>query len=362
MSVINKMLKDIEQREVTAQLPIEPTVEVANIVDIQQWIKVGLFGALLLGSIILAYLFIPNKLSVSNEVSNTPQSVAQLTPSVTAESMVEAQAEVPATLTSLPIEGERESPAVDLVERSSKQTEPVSPEPSVSSQRFAAAAVDEKQQMNNTVVQSSPLAQPASARIQVTRLTTRERAEEWFTQGKESFKFGLVDDAIRDLDKSLTLMPMHIDARSLLAAAYYGRGQLAQADAILRHGLSLNPDVMRWRILLAKILVERQSYESVLSILSPSYDAHANIDYWILKGTAAQQLNENSIALSSFRKLTQLQPDQAKWWLALASSSDAAGEQSNARRFYMTALELGGLSPNSRSHAEKRLEYLGGQL
>ena len=360
MSVINKMLKDIEQREVTEQLPIEPTVEVAHIIDTQLWVKASLFGVFLLSCVILAYLFIPNKLSEPNEGVSAPQSVQQ-TKIISTSPEVEVPKEAPVALASLASETKTESANADLLTNTNKLSKPDTSEPIVSPQNSLATAVLEKPRVVNQV-QTQPPPKKEEARIQVTRLTTRERAEEWFAQGKESFKFGLVDDAIRDLDKALTLMPMHIDARSLLAAAYYGRGQLAQADAILRHGLSLNPDVMRWRILLAKILVERQSYESVLSILSPSYDAHANIDYWILKGTAAQQLNENSIALSSFRKLTQLQPDQAKWWLALASSSDAAGEQSNARRFYMTALELGGLSPNSRSHAEKRLEYLGGRL
>lgn len=332
MSVINKMLKDIEQREVAEQLPIEPTVEVANIVDTQLWIKASLFGLFLLSCLILAYLFIPNKLSELNEGNSTPQNVKQIATNAVSEPKVEVQKEVPVALASPASEAKKELVNANLPTNTNTQIKPITPEPIVSSQTSLITPVSEKQRGVNQQQSRQP-PERAEARIQVTRLTTRERAEEWFAQGKESFKFGLIDDAIRDLDKALTLMPMHIDARSLLAAAYYGRGQLAQADAILRHGLSLNPDVMRWRILLAKILVERQSYESVLSILSPSYDAHANIDYWILKGTAAQQLNENSIALSSFRKLTQLQPDQAKWWLALASSSDAAGEQSNARRF-----------------------------
>jgi len=372
MSIINKMLKDIEKRKPQPDLELEKTVEVEPIYDYATLGKRAGIGVLLCSVVILAYVFIPQK--KASDLSKTQKLNAELAQPVLGDELAiqgSGAAQNASATSSIENQNIQNNSVVNSA-NSQAGIDDQKIDPNIKTQSSSALAVkvtdepvgkankkDQAAQADNEARAVKNKVTPAQAKINVRQISTQERADNWFNKGKEAFKFGLIEDAIIDLDKALTLMPLHIDARSLLAAAYYGRGELAQADAILRQGLRFNPDVMRWRVLLAKILTEQQSYQSVLPVLSQQFERYANIDFWILKGTAAQQLGENDIALNCFRQLTQLQPEQAKWWLALASASEIAADKYNARRYYMTALQLGGLSPGSQDHAEQRLLYLG---
>lgn len=365
MSVINKMLKDIEHRESNDALYLDPTVKVENVRNnTQLFQRIGLV-AMAVSIAIGAYWFIPSKQQdepvIAAQVQKfEPQKISQAVDKQK-KSVESDDADLKKVKTSaLKVAQERiKTLEADIAKKETEQTL----KPLASSEQVKESIKEPEQQ---TIALAKEVIPPPTiikdkpkSVAKIRKISTRERAENWFTQGKEAFQFGLIEDAIAALDKTLILMPLHIEARSLLAAAYYGREQSQEAESILRHGLSLNPDVMRWRILLAKILVEKGSYQSVAPVLSKRYEVNANIDFWILKGTASQQLGEHKVAQNCFGKLTQLEPGEAKWWLALATSNDALGNYHNAKRFYLTAIELGGLSPNAHNHAKQRLAKIG---
>ncbi|MEI8641566.1 hypothetical protein P4S68_12580 [Pseudoalteromonas sp. Hal099] len=138
-------------------------------------------------------------------------------------------------------------------------------------------------------------------------------------------EFALYDDAINDLTAILQIQPEHIEARNLLAATYFQQQDVLMAQQLLVAGIKINPEVVQWRVMLSKILIMQQEYEGVLKLLIAELEPQANLEFWVLKGTAAQNAQQHQIALASFTQLTQLQPQQAKWWLALATSKDALG-------------------------------------
>jgi len=361
MSVINKMLKDIEHRETNTSLYLDPTVKVENIRNnTQLFQRIGLV-AIAVSIAIGAYWFIPSKQLVAPvvvaqvkkvELQKTNQ-IVDKQQNISLPDDADLQKE---KASALKVAQERiKTLEADIAKNETEQgIKPLSTAELVKEPEQQAIALAKEIIPPPAIIKDKP-----KSVAKIRKISTRERAENWFTQGKEAFQFGLIEDAIAALDKTLILMPLHIEARSLMAAAYYGREQSQEAESILRHGLSLNPDVMRWRILLAKILVEKGSYQSIAPVLSKRYEASANIDFWILKGTASQQLGEHKVAKNCFSKLTQLEPGEAKWWLALATSNDALGNYHNAKRFYLTAIELGGLSPNAHNHAKQRLAKIG---
>ncbi|XQF90999.1 tetratricopeptide repeat protein [Pseudoalteromonas espejiana] len=138
-------------------------------------------------------------------------------------------------------------------------------------------------------------------------------------------QFALYDDAINDLSAILAKAPEHIEARNLLAATYFQQQDVLMAQQLLVVGIKIKPEVVQWRVMLSKILIMQQEYEGVLALLVNELEPHANLEFWVLKGTAAQNAQQHQIALNSFTQLTQIQPQQAKWWLALATSKDALG-------------------------------------
>ncbi|SFB77248.1 tetratricopeptide repeat protein [Pseudoalteromonas denitrificans] len=366
MSVINKMLKDIEQRESNSALHLDPTVKVENVRDNSKIIQRLAIFTIVIIIAIGAYWLIPKKtIIVTQKVAKTEPLITEpqvINPDIIEENSFVTNHKEPATPSDqvlkteiTKVESQNAKTKQIRVPVKPAQDEPVQDNPIKVTE---TTPVNKSSNANSKIVKPD-LPKNVKTSSKVRQISTKTRAENWFNQGKEAFQFGLIEDAISALNKALVLMPTHIEARSLLAAAYYGRDQKPQAESILRHGLSLNPDVMRWRILLAKILIEQNNYQSVEPVLPKRYEFNANTDFWILKGTAAQQLGQHLVAKHCFSKLTQLQPAEAKWWLALGASNDALGEYSNAKRFYLVALELGGLSPNANSHAKNRLEKIG---
>ena len=86
--------------------------------------------------------------------------------------------------------------------------------------------------------------------------------------------------------------------------------------------------------------------------------AEKRADYLILKGTAAQTINKPAQAVSAFSAMTSLQPENAKWWLALGVNYDALNNASLALSSYSRALAIGGLSSASAQYASSRLNDL----
>ena len=113
---------------------------------------------------------------------------------------------------------------------------------------------------------------------------------------------------------------------------------------------------------MAKILVQENRFEEALNLMPDSLDAKAlaekRIDYLILKGTSAQTINKPEQAISAFSAMTSLQPNNAKWWLALGVNYDALEDKYLAISSYSRALAIGGLSSTSSQYASARLTDL----
>lgn len=185
-----------------------------------------------------------------------------------------------------------------------------------------------------------------------------QRIAQQLKRAKQALEFALYDDAINDLTAILQTQPEHVEARNLLAATYFQQQDVLMAQQLLVAGIKINPEVVQWRVMLSKILIMQQEYEGVLKLLITELEPQANLEFWVLKGTAAQNTQQHQIALASFTQLTQLQPQQAKWWLALATSKDALGEFADAKHLYKVALDLGGLNAAMTQHALQRLVAL----
>ena len=197
---------------------------------------------------------------------------------------------------------------------------------------------------------------------QVAQVTAEQQAYEYFQAGKKAFTFGLVKEAISQLQKCIAVLPEHIECRSLLAAAFYGRQDTDKASELLEQGLSITPNSMEWRTLLAKIYVDGKQYRKVLSVLSQQYEEQAETDFWILKGIAAQRLELHEAALRSFKKVVEAEPGQGKWWVAMGSSAEALNQWQKASQYYTTATQVGALAPASQRYAAERLRFIRGQL
>jgi len=382
MSVINNMLKNIEQRE-AKQITDKNTVEVniKPIYDIRNVLFKALIILIVLSVIFVAYLYLPTA-----EKSKKPQQelTVTLTSSLPETELAIKKDDNKALVTD--VFNELEMTDLQAKELSVESINENDIEPSstkepielvVNKLTTEAAVIAKQDELRNvenadevlsvakTVVIDLPKPKPVKAKStnKMTKSSTPSKSQdeliaEQLTAAKQAIQFGLYDEAISDLNNILLQSSKNIDARNLLASAYFQQQDINSAQQVLQVGISQNPDVLEWRIMLSKILIMQQQYKEVLLLLSEEFEVYANLDFWVLQGTAAQSINQHTKALNSFRHLTQLQPSQAKWWLALATSKDALGEYPDAKHLYKVALDLGGLNTAMTQHALQRLVAL----
>lgn len=397
MSLLNKALKDIEQRDGEHELALEPTVQLPQA---RPWRNVITIVAVLVSAMVviaLAYLLIPAApKSTSDSFDEAP--VGDHLHQANAPTLViEETASQPKQTTSVAltapkddnsepvsaINAELNSPQhANVVENEQAEPPTSSQQLPSSTESFEAAqamvATEDEPSAKSIATQpkapqvepptravnaSQPVASSSDTAVKVVKaLSVQQRAQRWFEQGQQSLRFAMTNEAIKQFEQAVILVPEHEQARSSLAATLYGQQRLEEAYSVLINGLKVAPETLSWRVMIAKMAIEQQQYQRVLEVLGDGQNARAtqlgNNDYWILKGSAARQLKQHDIAKVCFTELVRRQPNVAKWWLALATSEDALGQYDSARGHYATALQLGGLSGPSQQYALARYDSL----
>ncbi|MCQ8879160.1 agglutinin biogenesis protein MshN [Pseudoalteromonas shioyasakiensis] len=357
MSVINSMLKNIEQRQPNSAINDQGTVVVEPVYDSHGAIKKVVTVAVALLVVVLSYIYLPSTsekvtppVSTATQVNKQHQLEAIHDPAVLVNENIQKQSDIVAppvaqfapTLSEPELEGKNEvKPEVKESFKAEKVTLTAA---TVQPQKTVAA----KQQ---STIEVKKVTQPRTEQQQIADL---------LRQAKQALEFGLYQEGINDLTQILSRDKGNIAARSLLAATYFQQQDILSAQSILEHGIAFDSQVLEWRVLLSKIYITRKQYAVVQQLLSDEFDSQGDAQYWALKGTAAQQLGDHTRALTCFEQLTQLQPQQGKWWLAMATSKDAQGDYLSAKRYYQAAIDVGNLNFAVLKHAEQRLQALGG--
>ena len=392
MSVINNMLKNIEQRQNAQSNQQSGEVDIPPVRDYHDVLLKALSVLLAIVLIFTAYLYLPfaqapqassdtaEKAYAANNNSQ-PIEIAQakITPVIkplkqlseenTGAKAAHINADTPkelaqeqsnnALLKQLKDEVIQQHAAGKNTQLSKKNSPTqTSVKIATSTEKNASLEVKSSAPIKSITQAEQPPIKNKLVKTASVKQSKAQRIAQQLKRAKQALEFALYDDAINDLTAILQTQPGHIEARNLLAATYFQQQDVLMAQQLLVVGIKINPEVVQWRTMLSKILIMQQEYEGVLNLLIAELEPQANLEFWILKGTAAQNAQQHQIAVASFTQLTQLQPQQAKWWLALATSKDALGEFADAKHLYKVALDLGGLNAAMTQHALQRLVAL----
>jgi len=395
MSVINNMLKNIDQRQTAQRHQQSGGVDIPPVRDNHDVLFKVLSVLLAIVLIFTAYLYLPfaqapqassDTAEKAYAVNNNSQPIeiaqAKITPVIkplkqlseentgakgakAAHINADTQKELGQVQSNnaLPDQAKDEiiqQHAADKAALLSKKASPTEANAKVATSTEINAPVEAKSSapVKSITQAEQPPAENKLVKTASVKQTKAQRIALQLKRAKQALEFALYDDAINDLTAILQTQPEHIEARNLLAATYFQQQDVLMAQQLLVAGIKINPEVVQWRVMLSKILIMQQEYEGVLKLLIAELEPQANLEFWVLKGTAAQNAQQHQIALASFTQLTQLQPQQAKWWLALATSKDALGEFADAKHLYKVALDLGGLNAAMTQHALQRLVAL----
>ena len=152
--------------------------------------------------------------------------------------------------------------------------------------------------------------------------------------------------------------PLDHEIRERLAGLFYGEGRLPEAQQVLADGIRLAPAQANFRLMLARVALAGGNKAQALQTLSELEPmVSRNLDYYATRAALAQELEQPAVAARSYQQLVVVQPSEARWWLGLAIAMDKQGRVLAALDAYRKALTLP-LSPASRQFVQQRIGQL----
>lgn len=190
------------------------------------------------------------------------------------------------------------------------------------------------------------------------QLSGDELAEQKLTLAEKALAAKQVSKAEKLLEEVVILKPSDSQTRKKLAALWYGRKAYQDALNILSQGISLDRKDSSLRELKARIHLHQKQYMAALNTLKPLSQLK-NEPYQVLLANTAQQAKHNEIAVNAYQVLISMQPEAGRWYLGLAVLYDKNSQFSLASAAYKKALTKSDLSVSSESFIKQRIEIIG---
>ena len=355
MSLINQVLKDLEQRReepvssVDGAILSVPRYAVARSGDS---FLVYVFGAVL---IILSLLV--GFLVWDRQVQREPSAVASV-----AEAPLQAAAAV------VPVR-----PQEPVPETARLAVSPVAVSPAVVVQKktpLPAASPKQPQTSITTEVKSSPPVVPSEAETedgagrgsmqkQRRPLTQKQLAEQTFQQAYAALRKGQVAEGESFLRKLLAGSPGHIKAREMLAGLYIKAGRYVEAAQLLQQGVAIKPGHSMFRKLYARVLLEQNALDQAVTVLERRLPLISqDVDYYALLAALYQRQGRHKNAIAVYQNMLRQNAMVGIWWIGMGISLEKLGDSEAARQAYEKARSSGTLAAQMIQYTDNRLAAL----
>ncbi|WP_339877888.1 tetratricopeptide repeat protein [Pseudidiomarina gelatinasegens] len=365
MSVINRMLRDLDQRQQQTKNQTYTPAAVAPQPIHWLWIVaiVVISAAVIVGALNLWWMYSANKTTPNEReqvvdvqsTQNQPNSIATLPKSEPKPEPqpVSKEAEKPAAETPKQAQTIVDVRALEQVQEQSAAVEP-------ETQELVKQEPAKKEPV--TVAQPKPELAEKESSYSVTRvqLSPTELAEVNLGKAREALEKGEQARGQELLEKALMVKPDHVIVRSELAAYWYGRGMTTRALTLLQQGLDMKPQQSEWQLLYARMLERigrvEQAYTALITI---DLNATEVRELLKLRAAAATQLGYFNEAAADYTALAAEYGEQ-RWWLAAAVAYEDGDNIDAALRCYRQALQYPELGNDARAYIDQRLAVLEG--
>jgi MSHA biogenesis protein MshN len=400
MSVINKMLNDLDQRKDSEQAQKDVAfLQPAARKNAPKWMIGGVVSIVLgILALVVSYMYYAQVLGLNKQRSQDkvnvqaqqekksvipPTEASQTKSPTTAAQIKETIAEQPELIvitnknTSAKPDTRKStlsvSKAPDATQLPAKQAEPEKKQPVTPSRTNLIAKASVQPELKSSVAplvsavktssdeprpQGLPSADSQKMKVSRVKLSTEQRAEKAYAKAKMMSRSGLIKTAIKQYKNVLQLQPSHQQGRSELAALYYGRQMVTESIGVLEQGLSIDSSNSGWSLLAAKIHYKRGDYVSAAQYLQLPLSALDDAQYIALKATTLQKLKDYQGAQAAYQQLTLSFADNGRWWLGLGTSLEGLGQNKAAIAAYSKSLRLSNISQTSRQFIRSRLMKL----
>ncbi|MFA6312364.1 MAG: tetratricopeptide repeat protein [Sterolibacterium sp.] len=186
--------------------------------------------------------------------------------------------------------------------------------------------------------------------------SAQERAEAGYRKGVAAYKQGHFGEAATQFKAALQEDPRHLAARQTLLSMQAEQKQWEEVQTVLKEGLELMPEQISWAMALARIQVERGKLPEAWETLQ-KHMAHGekSADYQGFAGVLLQRMQKPHEASFYYQAAVQLKPNEARWWLGLGLAHEAEGKGSEAREAFQRARNSAGVTPEMAAAIDKKL-------
>lgn len=193
--------------------------------------------------------------------------------------------------------------------------------------------------------------------VEQVELTPEQLAANAVGRAKKALDANNLNGALQGFTEALRYTPRDEEVRQKLAILYFGKGDTRRAYELLQAGIRLNNDSEALRLGLSKLLVKADQAEAALSPLL-HLPNNASKEYLAMRAALSQKAQQETIALESYQKLTEIEQDNARWWLGLAIQQERQLMFEQAKESYQNALVRVGISSQSQSFIRDRLKVI----
>lgn len=183
-----------------------------------------------------------------------------------------------------------------------------------------------------------------------------ERAESEYRRAVLAQRQGHADQAVAGYRTALESYPEHAAARSTLSALLIEAKRFDEAEDLLRKGTELPSVRLASTLALARLKVERNQVPAALELLQKNAaSGERSAEYQGFTGALLNRAGRLTEAIEHYQAATRLSPGEGRWWAGLGIALDAAGRAPEAREAYQKARSLPGLPADLARHIEQRL-------
>ena len=201
------------------------------------------------------------------------------------------------------------------------------------------------------------------AEVAVKRVSPAQRAEFLYQKALGLLQQGRVAEAQGGLEDALAAEGRHAAARRLLAGLLVEAKRYQEAEQVLEEGLRLHVDEAGFAMALARLRVERGDGSGGLELLQQYLpQGEGSAAYQAFLATLLQQQAQHRQAAEHFQAALRLAPGNGLWLVGLGISLQADDRSAEALDAFSRAKVAGGLSPELQAFVDQRLGQLRAQL
>ena len=388
MSLINKMLQDLEQRNDSATRS-EPMAGEVRAVPAASAPRTG---AMVGGLVVLVVAIGVGWMMM--QPTAAPPVVVAAAPAKPAQVAVPAPAPVPAAVAAAPAQlvavAPVSTPAVAIASASAVATASAAApaaakvaqavaaakpaaEPKVKQAAAALVAANSAPPQGVTKQPSKVMSEEASPAVQKTatvvapaaearwqkRFTPQQQSDNLYKQAITQLQQGQGTDARKSLRLALEVNPNNVKARQVLVDMQVEAGSVEEASALLRDGLRLSPEQSGLSMSLARLQLETGDTAAAMTTLEQGLkSAGDEPQYNAFYAVLLQRAKRHDEAVNHYLVALRSDPSMPTWLVGIGISLQALGKNADASEAFQRARDSGLLTPQLAQFVDQKLNQL----